>query len=144
MRQSAQSTHFETQTGILRNALLRSYLHSLTLSTQMNLDLVDFLAVAVIRSCLSSTSVIHYNLWFLFAYYHKRNVETKRLKAVSSSRPLSAILTQVGHYTCRTEARKEGEKEMLTSNKNSPRYYLFLVQIQIRDNNATQLLFVFY
>ena len=70
MRQSAQSTHFETQTGILRNALLRSYLHSLTLSTQMNLDLVDFLAVAVIRSCLSSTSVIHYIIIICGSYLH--------------------------------------------------------------------------
>ena len=84
----------------------------------MNLDLIDFLAVwchlllFIEHKC---DSLYHYNLWFLFAYYHKRNGETKRLKAVSSSRPLSAILTQVGHYTCRTEARKEGEKEMLTS-----------------------------
>ena len=94
----------------------------------MNLDLIDFLAVlAVIFSCLSSTSVIHYNLWFLFACYHKRNVETKRLKAVSSSRPLSAILTQVGHYTCRTEARKRQKRNVDIGNKNSPRYYLSLV-----------------
>ena len=86
----------------------------------MNLDLIDFLAVlAVIFSCLSSTSVIHYNLWFLFACYHKRNVETKRLKAVSSSRPLSAILTQVGHYTCRTEARKRQKRNVDIEQKQS-------------------------
>ena len=115
----------------------------------MNLDLIDFLAVlAVIFSCLSGTSVIHYDLWFLFACYHKRNVETKRLKAVSSSRPLSAILTQVGHYIrVGRRQEKKAKKKCWHRTKTVPDItslsYKYKYQ-QIRDNNATWLLFTFY